>query len=111
MLNVFDSDEIVTVRSAMPGSVAIGMCSPSKMMYSYGSSVMTIRSRSIAIFAIVSSSAREKTCPLGLCGELTTIARVFGVIAARSASASKCQSGAMSGTKTGVASQRIASGP
>ena len=29
MLNVFDAPLIVTVRSAIPSSVAMGMCSPS----------------------------------------------------------------------------------
>src|SRR3972149_345831 len=41
MLKVFERLEIVTVRSRMPGSVAIGVCAPAKTMYSYGSSVRT----------------------------------------------------------------------
>src|SRR5579871_6813803 len=75
MLNVFDRLEIVIVRSRIPGSVAIGMCSPEKMMYSYGSSVITMRSFSMHTLAIASSSLRENTCPVGLCGELSTSAR------------------------------------
>ena len=48
--------------------------------------------------AISSSSARENTLPVGLCGELTTIARVRGPNAARSSSGSIDQSGSWSVT-------------
>ena len=100
-VKVFESDEIVMVRSAIPGSVAIAICSPLKMMYSYGSSVITLMSCAIHSAAIAVSSSREKTWPVGLCGELSTSARVFGVIARRSASMSKSQFGGVRETKTG----------
>ena len=45
-----------------------------------------------------SSSAFEYTFPVGLCGVLTTIARVFALNAARSASGSNDQSGGWSAT-------------
>ena len=48
--------------------------------------------------AISSSSARESTLPVGLCGELSSSTRAFGVIAAASASGSIAQSGARSVT-------------
>ncbi len=38
--------------------------------------------------ASASTSAAEATCPVGLWGEISTIARVFGVIAAASAAVS-----------------------
>lgn len=41
--------------------------------------------------AMASSSARANTLPVGLCGELTMMALVRGVTAARSASASRAQ--------------------
>ena len=44
------------------------------------------------------SSSREKTLPVGLCGEFTTIPRVFGLNAARSSSGSIDQSGSWSVT-------------
>jgi hypothetical protein len=46
-----------------------------------------------------------------LCGVLSTIAFVRGVTAARSASSRSRHSGGSSGTNTGRASARIASGP
>ena len=91
--------------------VAIGMCSPEKMMYSYGSSVNTMRSCSMQTLAMASSSARENTWPVGLCGEFRTSARARGVTAARRAASSNFHSGGVSGTNTGFAPQRIASGP
>ena len=81
--------EMVTVRSAMPGSVAMGMCSPSNTRCSYTSSVTTIRSRSTATAAMDSSSARLNTLPVGLWGLLSTSSRVRGVTAAASSSGSK----------------------
>jgi hypothetical protein len=46
-----------------------------------------------------SSSARENTLPVGLCGVFNRIARVFGLMAAASAAGSKLKSGARSVTK------------
>ncbi len=87
--NVLPADEIVTVRSRIPGNVASGMCSPSNSRCSYTSSVTAMRSRSTQSAAIVSSSARENTLPVGLWGELSTSRRVRGVIAAASSRGSK----------------------
>ena len=57
--NVLPADEIVSVRSAMPGSVAIGTCGrPSKTMCSYTSSVTTTASNSAASSPIVRRAAR-----------------------------------------------------
>ncbi len=61
--------------------------------------------------AIASISARVNTRPVGLCGVFTTIALVFFVTALRSRSRSSVQFGGSSGTNTGFASARIASGP
>ncbi len=61
-LNIFAALEMVTVRSAIPGNPA-GR-------------------------AIAGGSASVATMPIGLCGELTMIARVRGVSARRSASTS-----------------------
>ena len=55
--NVLPAELIVTVRSAMPGRVAIGTCRPSKTRCSYTSSVTTSRSCSQASAAIFVSSA------------------------------------------------------
>ena len=81
---VLPDEEIVTVRSRMPGSVASGMCSrPSKTRCSYTSSVMARRSCSIAQRGDVLELGAMNTLPVGLCGVLSRIARVRGVIAAR----------------------------
>lgn len=56
-------------------------------------------------------SSFVNTRPVGLCGVLTTMALVRAVNAARRRSGSKRQSGGSSGTKTGFAPARIASGP
>ena len=61
--------------------------------------------------AISVSSSREKTLPVGLFGELMTMARVRGPNAARSSVSSNVQSGGLSFTKHGTAPARIASGP
>ena len=58
-----------------------------------------------------SSSAREKTRPVGLFGVFTMIALVREVNARRSSSGSNVKLGGRSGTKTGVAPQMAASGP
>ena len=90
-----------TVRSHIPGSVAIRTCSlPSKTRQSYyqyrfgkrartqlfrlvltTSSDMTRKLYSFASSAIFSSSALEKTFPTGLCGVLIINIFVRGVIA------------------------------
>ncbi len=51
-------------------------------------------------------SARDQTVPLGLCGVLTTMARVRGERAAAIRSKSGAKVPARSGTCTGVAPQR-----
>ena len=66
------------MRSAMPGSVASTTCSPSNTRCSYTSSVTARTSRSAQWPAISSSSAREKTLPVGLCGVLRSTRRVRG---------------------------------
>ena len=57
--------------------------------------------------ASASSSSRSKTRPMGLSGELTRIARVLGVIAARKASSVRRQSGAASFTRAHRAADRF----
>ncbi len=94
---------MVTVRSRMPGSDAMGTCSPSKTMCSYTSSLTTSRSRSTARLAMTASSARLSTMPVGLCGELSRISRVRLVTASRSASRSGRNSGGRRVTGTRVA--------
>ena len=61
--------------------------------------------------AIVCSSARESTRPVGLCGVLTRIARVRGVTAAASSSASNVHDGGCSGTGTSRAPVIFAAAP
>ena len=69
------------MRSAIPGNVAIGRCcAPSNTRCSYTSSVITSRSCSTASPASAASSPRRSTVPVGLCGLLSTSARVAGVI-------------------------------
>ena len=63
-----------------------------------------------ATCAIALSSSREKTMPVGLCGEFAMIIRVRGVIAERNASASRGKSD--TGTRRGNAQRNChASGP
>ena len=94
MLKVLPADEIVRVRSHIPGRVAMGTCSASsKTRCSYTSSVSTHASCSLARSATSSSSARENTRPVGLCGVLRRTTRVRGENAARSDSSSTAKSG------------------
>ena len=106
-LNDFPAEEIVTVRSAIPGSVAIGICcAASNVRYSYTSSVTTIRSCAMAISAMTASSAALSTVPVGLCGLLISSRRVRSVMACASRSASSAKRPAAertSGTATDVA--------
>jgi hypothetical protein len=53
--------------------------------------VITKRSAATAISAMAASSVALYTAPVGLCGELTINARVFGVNARRSASGSSAK--------------------
>src|SRR5229473_2019190 len=69
---------------------------------------MAITSCSTHSCAISSSSERENTFPVGLCGVLTTMARVLEVNAERSASGSNDQSGGRSVTYRGLAQLRRA---
>jgi hypothetical protein len=98
--NVLPPELIDTVRSGMPGRVAIGTCSPVYTRCSYTSSVTTSRSRVTAIRAMAVISSRVNTAPVGLCGELSRMARVRGVTAARSASRSGRKPGGRSVTGT-----------
>ncbi len=61
--------------------------------------------------AITSSSAREKTLPVGLFGVLITIPRVRSLNAAASSPSSNVQSGACNVTIRGTAPEMIVSGP
>ena len=68
----------------MPGSVASGTCSPSNTRCSYTSSVTTSRSCSMHELGDRRRARRVRsTLPVGLCGELSRISFVRGVIAAR----------------------------
>ena len=88
------ADEIVRVRSRIPGSVATGTCSaPSKVRCSYTSSVTTHASCSRASAQTSSSSARVNTFPVGLCGVFSSTRRVRDENAARSDSSSTAKSG------------------
>ena len=81
---VLPPDEIVIVRSRMPGNVASGTCSPSNTRCSYTSSVTAIE---VVLHAELGDQLelrrRLNTLPVGLCGELSRSSRVRGVIAAR----------------------------
>ena len=100
---VLPSDESVTVRSAMPSSVARQMCSPWKTSRSYTSSVRAITSCLRHRAAIRSSSARLKTLPVGLCGVLTRMTRVRSEKARRSWASSRAKSGGRRVTNRGTA--------
>ena len=114
MLNVLPPDEIVSVRSAIPGNVAIGMrTAPGNTRCSYTSSVTTMRSCSIARSATTVSSSASNILPVGLCGVLSMISFVRGVTVARSASASNPKRpvvSAASSTGTAVAPAIVISG-
>ena len=69
-LNVLPAELMVSVRSAMPGKVASGRCSPSNTRCSYTSSVTAMRSCSTHSRAMASSSATVNTLPVGLCGRV-----------------------------------------
>jgi len=91
-LNDLPALPMVTVLSRIPGSVAIGMCScPSKVRCSYTSSAITVIAWRRACSAIMSSSARLNTLPVGLCGVLSKIALVRGLIASAKAAGSNDQ--------------------
>ena len=67
--NVFDSDEHISVRCAIPGSVAKYVCRcGANTMCSYTSSVSTNTSNSSANAAIWSNSSRVNTRPHGFDG-------------------------------------------
>ncbi len=86
---VLPAEEMVTVRSRMPGKPARGRWEPSKTRCSYTSSVTTSRSRSTARAAMAVSSSAVRTVPVGLCGVFSRSSRVRGVTAARSSSRSR----------------------
>ena len=103
---------MVIVRSAMPGSVAMGMCCA--VVEDVLVDLVGDRQRvdSLAQLGDRSSSARVKTLPVGLCGVLTMMAsRPRRRTRARSSSGSKRPVAAGSVTKRGTAPDRIASGP
>ena len=98
-LKVLPMLPMVMVRSAISGSVAIGTCAaPSNRISQYTSSLITSTSWRRQSTAMVSSSARENTLPVGLWGVFRISARVRGPNAAASRSGSKRQSGGASGT-------------
>ena len=80
-------------------------------MCSYGESVIAHASCSRQSSATAEISSRVKTRPVGLCGVLRTIAFVRFENAALSRSRLRPQCGGSSGTNTGFAPARIASGP
>ena len=67
--------------SSMPGSARIDACRPLQTMWQYGSSEKTISSVPRTTSAIAARSSRVATPPVGLCGELSKIARGFGSVA------------------------------
>src|SRR6266851_3684354 len=94
----------VTVRSNMPGSETMGICSAfAKIRCSYTSSEMTVTSCSMHNSAISVNSWRVNTRPVGFCGVFKTRARVLLVNAERSSPGSNVQVGGCNGTYTGSA--------
>ena len=93
-LKVLPKLESVTVRSRIPGSVAIESGRSPYQISSYTSSASTRQSAARATRATASSSARSSTRPVGLCGVLMTIIRVRGPTARASASTGNRKSGA-----------------
>jgi hypothetical protein len=100
---IFPAEPTFNTRSAIPGMVAIGVnfC-PSISTCSQTSSAMTTRSCSIAALAITWSSWASNSRPVGLCGLLKRIARVFEVIATASASFSMRHLGGCRAISTGI---------
>src|SRR4026207_1603837 len=101
----------------MPGRLAIGTCAhPSYMLRPAISSAMAITSHFRQSAAIVPSSSRVKTLPVGLLGVLMMMALVLLLKAAASSSGSNVQlvlspvegEGSRSVTYRGVAPERIA---
>ena len=70
--------------SSIPGSARIDACRPLQTMWQYGSSEKTISSVPRTTSAIAARSSRVATPPVGLCGELSTIARGLGSVARKS---------------------------
>lgn len=97
--NVLPEDDTVTVRSAMPGTVAMRAHSrPSYTMCSYTSSLTTTTAgKSASTAAMSRSSSGERILPVGLCGEFNNNTRVRGVKAARSSAMSSRHSGVIGG--------------
>ena len=88
--NVLPAEEIVSVRSAIPGSVASGTCSrPSNDQVLVD---LVGDGEHVALAAVRRRSAPApralNTLPVGLCGELSSTSRVRGENAAASASGS-----------------------
>ena len=80
--NVLPPDEIVTVRSRMPGNVASGTCAAVEhevLVDLVGDGDEVVLDAQLRRSS--SSSSRVKTLPVGLCGELSRSSRVRGVIA------------------------------
>ena len=89
---VLPAEEIRSVRSRIPGSVASGTCGAAasgKTRCSYTSSVTAYASCSRQSSATSASSSRVNTLPVGLCGEFSSTSRVRGPNAARSSAGSK----------------------
>ena len=81
---VFPADEMVSVRSAAPGRVAIGTCGASKVRCSYTSSVTITASCRAARRTTSRRTSSSKTAPVGLCGSLTRMILVRSVTASAS---------------------------
>ena len=93
-LKVLPRLDITTVRSRIPGSVAIETGGSPNQISSYTSSENTKQSAARATAAIPSSSERVSTRPTGLCGLLIKIALVCGPTTRRSSSIGNANSGA-----------------
>ena len=89
------------LRAARPGKRAALWCGwPSNTMCSYTSSLITSTSVGASRSCRRSISSRVQTVALGLCGELTMMARVRGVSAAAILSKSGRKVPGVSGTRT-----------
>ena len=90
-------------REASPGKrAALWCCWPSNTMCSYTSSLISSVSVGASSSCSLSISSRDQTVALGLCGELTRIARVLLFRAAAILPKSGRKVPGVSGTRTTV---------
>ena len=93
-LNVFDTEDTVTVLGAQTGSAATGRCwSPSSTTCSYASSASRYASCRSASSPSTRISSARSSCPVGFVGVFTTISRVRSVTSSASRSRSSRKSG------------------